>query len=259
MIDMSQPLISIITINFNNKKGLARTIESVVKQTVPDYEYILIDGGSTDGSIDIIKQHQNKLAYWISEKDKGIYDAMNKGIQKASGKYLLFLNSGDCFINSVVLEKVNEAMRTNQYDIIYGNSIFNNGESVRYNPTPLSLLNVLRLGISHQAFFLKKELFDKAGLYNIMYKVVADSCHLITCLVKYNASSLYINAIIAEIEPDGISMASTGQNRKEQQLFMRTEFIALQNDYELLLTYYKRDYLTRIRKFMVRKFKLRNR
>jgi glycosyltransferase involved in cell wall biosynthesis len=256
---MSQPLISIITINYNNKKGLGRTIESVVKQTISDYEYILIDGGSTDGSIDTIQQHQNKLAYWVSEKDNGIYDAINKGIQKATGRYLLFLNSGDCFINPITLAAVNEAMQSDKYDIIYGNSIFTNGKAIRYNPFPLSLLNVLRLGISHQAFFLKKELFSKAGLYNTAYKVVADSCHLITCLVKYNATSLYVNTIIAEIEPDGISMASTGQNRKEQQLFMRTEFIALQNDYELLLTYYKRDYLTRIRKFVGRKFKLRNR
>ncbi|MDR2910496.1 MAG: glycosyltransferase [Bacteroidales bacterium] len=92
--------LSIITINLNNVAGLQKTIESVVKQTFTDYEYIVIDGGSTDGSADIIKQHANKITYWVSEPDKGIYNAMNKGIRVAKGEYCLFLNSGDWLINS---------------------------------------------------------------------------------------------------------------------------------------------------------------
>ena len=94
---------SIITINFNNREGLERTIKSVITQTCQDFEYIIIDGGSTDGSIDIIKKYANKIHYWVSEPDNGIYHAMNKGVQFAHGEYLNFMNSGDFFIDIEVL------------------------------------------------------------------------------------------------------------------------------------------------------------
>ena len=88
--------LSVITINYNNAEGLAKTMDSVFRQRFSDFEYIVIDGGSTDGSKDLIVNNQDKIAYWCSEKDSGIYNAMNKGIREASGEYLLFLNSGDC-------------------------------------------------------------------------------------------------------------------------------------------------------------------
>ncbi len=250
---MSQPFISIITINYNNKEGLARTIETVIKQTVSNYEYIIIDGGSTDGSTDIIREQQAKLTWWVSEKDKGIYDAMNKGIQKASGNYLLFLNSGDSFATTTVLATFAEALSGNQYDIIYGNAIVN--KTIRYNPFPLSIFNILTYGICHQALFLKKELFAKAGLYDTSYKIVADSCHLMLCVVRHNATSFYIDNIIAELEPDGTSTVSITENRKERQRFMNKELPAIAADYEKLLAYYKKDYLQRAKKFIKRKFK----
>ena len=98
--------LSIITINRNNSAGLHKTIESVVSQTFTDYEYIIIDGASTDGSVDIIKQYANKITSWVSEPDKGIYNAMNKGILKATGEYLLFLNSGDSLHTYNVLNEI---------------------------------------------------------------------------------------------------------------------------------------------------------
>ena len=90
--------ISIITINYNNCEGLRRTIESVVNQTCRDFEYIIIDGGSTDGSVDVIKRYADNIDYWVSEPDKGIYNAMNKGIRMATGDYVQILNSGDMFV-----------------------------------------------------------------------------------------------------------------------------------------------------------------
>lgn len=110
--------ISIITINYNNASGLRKTIKSVIEQTHNDYEYIIIDGASNDSSKDIIQEHQQYIHYWCSEKDTGIYNAMNKGIQKASGEYLLFLNSGDALNDSMVLSDIQKLLSGE--DIIYG-------------------------------------------------------------------------------------------------------------------------------------------
>ena len=95
---------SIITVNYNNYEGLRRTIKSVVCQTYKDYEYIIIDGGSTDGSAELIRQYTDHLTFWVSEPDKGIYNAMNKGVAHANGEYLNFMNSGDCFYDENVLQ-----------------------------------------------------------------------------------------------------------------------------------------------------------
>ena len=96
--------ISIITVNYNNCQGLERTVNSVARQTYTDVEYIVVDGGSTDKSVDIIKQNENIISFWVSEKDNGIYNAMNKGVSFSHGEYLLFLNSGDYFADKEVLE-----------------------------------------------------------------------------------------------------------------------------------------------------------
>ena len=105
-IDNIMAKYSIITINYNNAEGLRRTIKSVVSQTFVDYEYVIIDGGSTDGSVDVIKEYENKISYWVSEKDGGIYNAMNKGVKVAHGEYLIFMNSGDIFYSDSVLSDV---------------------------------------------------------------------------------------------------------------------------------------------------------
>ena len=109
---------SIITVNFNNRDGLRKTIESVIHQTCRDYEYIVIDGGSTDGSVDVLKEYDKNIDYWVSEPDKGIYNAMNKGITQAHGEYLNFMNSGDCFYDKNVLENLCEKGLSS--DIIVG-------------------------------------------------------------------------------------------------------------------------------------------
>ena len=112
--------LSVITINFNNRDGLRKTIESVVNQTFKDFEYIIIDGGSTDGSVDVIKEYADRIDYWVSEPDKGIYNAMNKGIDVAKGEYCIFMNSGDCFYVNDVYENVFREL--DGVDIIIGDS-----------------------------------------------------------------------------------------------------------------------------------------
>jgi len=117
-----QPKLSIITVNLNNAEGLRKTIESVVTQTFTDFEYIIIDGGSTDGSVEIIKLYADKITYWVSEPDKGIYNGMNKGIMVAKGEYCQFLNSGDWLVNENVLKEVFADV-----DIVYGDLKIPNG------------------------------------------------------------------------------------------------------------------------------------
>src|SRR6478735_1115877 len=118
---MSKIQLSIITINYNNLQGLQKTIESVVSQSFKDFEYIIIDGGSTDGSKVLIEKYSESITYWVSEKDNGIYPAMNKGIQVANGEYLLFLNSGDWFYENTTLSMAIPMLRP--FDIVYGNTM----------------------------------------------------------------------------------------------------------------------------------------
>ena len=167
--------LSIITINYNNLEGLKRTYDSVVSQTCQDFEWIIIDGGSTDGSREFIEERQDKFAYWCSEPDKGIYNAMNKGIAKATGEYLQFLNSGDNLVDDKVIEEF-LTLDWNE-DIISGDIIVDNDETdVRYNPDDDVLdIDTMRRGcIYHPSSYIKKELFDNYGLYDEKLRIVSD-------------------------------------------------------------------------------------
>ena len=151
------PFFSVITINYNNLSGLRNTFASVVHQTFPSFEFIVIDGESTDGSKEFILANESKVNYWISEKDSGVYHAMNKGIQQSNSAYLIFLNSGDCFASEDVLLRVKEAY-SNHSDILYGCHLWkNSGE--RWNPkTGYKFRDIVHITpVSHQATFYKKE------------------------------------------------------------------------------------------------------
>ena len=148
---------SIITINYNNSKGLRHTIESVINQTYRDYEFIIIDGGSTDNSVDIIKEYQRNITYWVSERDNGIYNAMNKGVKIARGEYLSFINSGDMLYDPKVLEN---SLPYLQADIIHGLA-----ENLN---TPVSKLCLIKIPnrdylfsptLHHQACLFQKQSF----------------------------------------------------------------------------------------------------
>lgn len=167
--------ISIITINLNNKDGLKKTIESVVNQTVFDkVEYIIIDGGSTDGSVEVIEEYKDKLHYYVSEKDNGIYNAMNKGIEKANGEYCIFLNSGDYLSENNVLERVFPYLDS---DIVYGNEWKVNerykGPYEAKYPDKLDESFFRRTSLPHQSTFIKSELL-KESHYSEGYKIISD-------------------------------------------------------------------------------------
>lgn len=147
---MKQPFLSIITINYNDAVGLEQTMESVLGQQFSAFEYIVIDGGSNDGSVAVIKQRESQLAYWVSEKDTGIYNAMNKGIAVARGQFLLFLNGGDLLTSETALQDF-ISHPSFQGDIIYGDYKFENGEKVY--PDRLYPAYFMKTSLPHQSTF----------------------------------------------------------------------------------------------------------
>ena len=201
------PTLSIITINYNNRDGLQKTIDSVVAQSFRDFEWIVIDGGSTDGSRELIEQYAGHFSYWVSEPDKGIYNAMNKGIKVANGEYLLFLNSGDWLASGNVLSTVFARART--ADILYGYMAFQSVDGPICNAGMMKPVlywyDFLGRTLPHQASFIARRLFDKVGLYDETYRIAADTKFFIKAIVWDKATYEFIPHLIAVFEGDGIS------------------------------------------------------
>lgn len=200
------PLLSIITINYNNKAGLGRTVESVVEQSARGIEFIVIDGGSSDGSKELIEKSQNHIAYWRSEKDAGIYDAMNKGILAASGDYLLFLNSGDHLFENNTIEKIIPHLESGA-DIVYGDmKIESDGRMQNgFMPERLTLQHLLKDTLWHPVSFIRRELFFKYGLYDTSYKICGDYDFFFKAIVAHKASTEHVPQFISVFDMGGIS------------------------------------------------------
>jgi glycosyltransferase involved in cell wall biosynthesis len=197
--------ITVITINYNNKLGLEKTINSVIEQTYNDIEYIIIDGGSTDGSIDIIKQHESEISYWVSETDNGIYHAMNKGVLKAKGDYLLMLNSGDYLTNDSIINQIAYSGLT--ADIIYGDVVWNpkilNYPSIF--PDELKFSYFLNYSLGHQATFISKKVHNIVGLYDEDLKIVADWKLFLLAIFKYQLSYQHVSKFVSVCDRNGFS------------------------------------------------------
>ena len=199
-------ILSIITINLNNATGLIKTLESVVNQNFTDFEYIIIDGGSIDGSVELIKEYAKKISFWMTEPDKGIYNAMNKGILKATGEYCLFLNSGDWLVDeNVVFDFIKH---TYSEDIVAGN-IHTIDESGNYkiyeSPNDLTLDFFYFANLPHQATFIKRELFQKFGLYDEDYKILSDTDFIIRALSCPGCSYKHFDRVVSHFDTNGIS------------------------------------------------------
>jgi len=218
--------ISIITINYNNKDGLQKTIESVVTQTSKEFEFIIIDGNSTDGSKDIIAQYQSNFTHAISEPDTGIYNAMNKGIAKSNGEYLLFLNSGDWLNNNQVIASIKDHLC--DADVISGDmNVFQDSNwNLHRSQDTITVDYFLRISLYHQATFIKKELFTKCGLYDESFKLGGDYEFFIRTLLKQEASYKRIPFLISNFLTDGISNNKDflELNYKERELAWKKHF-----------------------------------
>lgn len=203
-------IFSIITINYNNLEGLRRTIDSVMSQTLRDFEWIIVDGGSTDGSKDIIEQTisnpNSNVSWWCSEPDKGIYNAMNKGIAHAKGEYLNFMNSGDYFYDEETLKKVALEIEKNAgSDVYYGDHILYCGEKCHYVPSPKKLFFSVNLkyGINHQTSFIRRNLFD-GELYDESFRICADWRMFIKWMLQ-GKNLTHIDCTICFFEGSGVS------------------------------------------------------
>jgi glycosyltransferase involved in cell wall biosynthesis len=214
---------SIITINYNNELGLRRTIESVVRQTYEDYEYIIIDGGSTDSSVKIIQEYSDKIDFWVSERDRGIYHAMNKGVTYAHGDYCIFMNSGDCFYDEAVLSSV--ANYNNKEDVVVGYAAIKIGNGI-ISPPPKGEFTFYHLysgAIPHQATFIKTELLRKYP-YDESLKISSDWKFFVQALILDNCSIRYLDVCVVRYDTDGISSANPQMMRREKETVMSTMF-----------------------------------
>lgn len=196
--------ISIITVNYNNAEGIRETIDSVVKQTSKEVEYIIIDGGSTDGSVEVIKEYSDKIYFWVSEKDNGIYNAMNKGISHANGEYLLFLNSGDCLHSTTTID---DFLALNpKDDILTGKEMAKDNKLIIPNESdrPLTFSFLFRRALRHQSTFIRRSLFDE-HLYDEHYRIASDHKFFLQTLIIDNHSFSYIPMVVSEFDTTGIS------------------------------------------------------
>lgn len=215
---MKKTLISIVTVSYNAVSTIEQTILSVINQTYPHIEYIIIDGGSTDGTVDIIKKYADKIAYWVSEPDKGIYDAMNKGIKVATGEWINFMNAGDYFANNNVLLKVFSQKYDTKIKVLYGDYIAKNEtESVINKSKNLSVL-YKEMPFCHQSAFLKNENI----LYDTNFKIAADY-KLFVFLYKNHGCNSFVNLneVISIFDANGISSKNTELLRKEYNVLYK--------------------------------------
>ena len=203
--------ISVITVVYNNARTIKDAIDSVIAQDYNDIEYIVIDGGSTDGTVDIIKSYGNKISHFISEKDKGLYDAMNKGIKLATGDIVGTLNSDDFFHNTSVLSDIAKAFIPNGPDAVVGDIVFiKDGQpdkvlrkysSAKWHPGRFAWGYMP----AHPSFYARKHLFDTLGLYKTDYRIASDYELLIRYLYVNKVNWQYIPVITTKMRPGGAS------------------------------------------------------
>ncbi|HEX8237202.1 MAG TPA: glycosyltransferase family 2 protein [Abditibacteriaceae bacterium] len=198
------PLFSVITPTFNCAAQLQRTADSLTQQDNILFEHILIDGLSTDETVDVIRSYADQATHavrWVSEKDRGIYDAMNKGIDMASGRFLLFLGAGD-LLRPGILQEIAPLLPQNTLAFFYGNALMEGGHVYG---APFDKSKIAKLNICHQAIFYGREVFHSIGKFELQYRVLADHAFNIKCFGDERIHKIYVDRIISEYEADGFS------------------------------------------------------
>lgn len=225
--------LSIITINYNNIEGLRKTIDSVLAQKWKDYEWIIIDGGSTDGSKKLIEEVAacplSQISFWCSERDNGVYNAMNKGIKHSHGYYLNFLNSGDCYHEADTLAQVfNE--KVNNADIIYGNyiKVVSENRDFRNQADVIPFSILLKWGYNHQSTFIKSSLFE-CDLYDENLRIVSDWKLFLKWHLQ-NKSFKHIDVIVCDF--DGTGICNTQRTLMEEEKNIVLQEILAYNIYK---------------------------
>ena len=198
----NKPIITVVTVVFNGLEFLEETIQSVINQTYQDVEYIIIDGGSTDGTLDVIKKYEDKIDCWVSEPDAGIYDAMNKGIALATGEWVNFMNAGDAFYSSNTLAMVFKNKKYNE-DILFGdvNIIYPDFSRVQRAGSPRNLWRGMQF--CHQSVFVRAAI-HKLSIFNVADLIAADF-QFYFLAYKKNIKFKYIDSLIASVIIGGVS------------------------------------------------------
>ncbi|MDO6440377.1 glycosyltransferase family 2 protein [Cyclobacterium sp. 1_MG-2023] len=203
--------ISLITVTYNSAKTLQDTISSVAQQEYPDIEYIVVDGNSKDNTVDIIKENESTVSNWVSERDKGMYDAMNKGIKMATGDVVGILNSDDFFFDTKVLAEIANAFHSPSTDAVIGDIVFVDDEDenkiIRRYSAKKWKPSKFAWGYMppHPSFFVRKEFFDKLGAYKTDYKIAADYELLIRFLLKGGINWKYLPIVTTKMRMGGLS------------------------------------------------------
>ena len=240
--------VSIITINYNNHEGLQKTIDSILAQTWRDFEWIVIDGGSTDGSKALLEQQQDHFAYWCSEPDKGVYNAMNKGIAKSRGEYLCFMNSGDIFYEEDTLMNVFSEER--EADILYGDwlQVYEKHNQLMHFPFPVEIYSFYQRNICQQAMFVRSSLLKSNG-FDESYQIDADFKRWTQAALNNNSFE-FLNMVVCKYDMTGLSSTSPERVRIEmkrlrEEVYPQSVLLSMErlNQYEKRLSEYNSNYL----------------
>lgn len=240
--------LSIITINYNNAEGLERTLNSVSAQSYGDIEHIIVDGASTDKSVDVIREYIQKVesgesrvksVIWSSEPDKGIYNAINKGIKKATGDYIQILNSGDLLTSNDIIEQMMAILAEQNYpELLYGNAVdVNDGKRMSSHGPGIeySLLSLYKATYPHDSTFFKSELFseERYGLYDENLRIVSDWKWYLQAIGLGDVKPLYVNIDVTLFDASGISSANKDLDKQERQQILKQVLPpAIYTDYE---------------------------
>lgn len=218
-------VLTIITINRNNASGLKKTMHSVLEQGYKDFEYVVIDGASTDGSVEVIKRcaplFGDRLK-WISEPDKGIYNAMNKGIKMAAGDYVEFLNSGDCLKSPDVVGQIIQSLENNYPSILYGNIIkeFPDGRHLKdvcFGGEEITFLGFYKGSLNHSSSYIKRNLFEKYGMYDESLRIVSDWKWFLKVIILGEERPVYANIDVSLFDMTGVSETNKELEKAERQ------------------------------------------
>ena len=233
--------ITIITINRNNAVGLEKTLQSVATQTFKEFEYIIIDGASTDGSVEVIKKYRSQYAHlkWVSEPDSGIYNAMNKGIRMASGEYIQILNSADCLAAPDVTGRMLAALeKAGNPSIFYGNMVkcFPDGNSMvdkSFAGQEITMLGMYTGTLNHDPAYIRRDLFKKYGYYDESLKIVADWKWYLQAIILGGEKPQYTDVDVTLFDMMGISETNKELDKAERKQVLEQLFPdAVLVDYE---------------------------
>lgn len=234
--------LSIITINRNNATGLEKTMRSVASQTFKEFEYIVVDGASTDGGVDVIKKLESEFAHlkWVSEPDKGIYNAMNKGIRMAKGDFIQILNSADCLAADDVTERMLESLeKEDRPSILYGNMVkcFPDGRRMVdkcFAGQEITMFGMYTGTLNHDPAYIRRDLFEKYGYYDESLKIVSDWKWYLQAIILGGEKPRYVDVDVTLFDMTGISENSENKEkiRKERRTVLE----------KLIPSVYLRDY-----------------